>query len=70
MRQIKFLRFVLLIALLVIAINPVQAQEEGKVVVPAGEKIKIAVITDLTNLDPRIRVGHLAGRPGGGDVPQ
>ncbi|RPJ03124.1 MAG: branched-chain amino acid ABC transporter substrate-binding protein [Chloroflexi bacterium] len=52
MRHVKFLRFVLLIALLVIAINPVQAQEEGTVVVPAGENIKIAVQTDLTNAIP------------------
>jgi hypothetical protein len=51
MRQIT-LRFALLIALMVIAIGPVQAQEEGQVVVPAGEKIKIAVEVDLTNVLP------------------
>jgi branched-chain amino acid transport system substrate-binding protein len=52
MRHMKSIRFVLLIVLLVIAISPVQAQEEGTVVVPKGEKIKIAVQTDLTNAIP------------------
>jgi branched-chain amino acid transport system substrate-binding protein len=52
MRHMKSIRFVLLIVLLVIAISPVHAQEEGKVIVPKGEKIKIAVQTDLTNAIP------------------
>jgi branched-chain amino acid transport system substrate-binding protein len=52
MRNLKFLRFVLLIALLVIAVGPVYGQEEGKVVIPPGESIKIAIATDLTNLIP------------------
>jgi branched-chain amino acid transport system substrate-binding protein len=48
MRNLKFLRFVLLIALLVIAVAPVYGQDEGVVVVPAGESIRIAAATDLT----------------------
>jgi branched-chain amino acid transport system substrate-binding protein len=52
MRHIKFLRFALLITLLVIAISPVQAQEESKVVFAPGTAIKMAVATDLTNHIP------------------
>jgi len=52
MRQIKSLRFVLLVALLVLAITPVHAQEEGKVVIAPGEPIKLALATDLTNAIP------------------
>lgn len=53
MRMIKSLRVFLLIALLIIAVSPVYAQGgEGVVVVPPGEKIKIAVGTDLTNAIP------------------
>ncbi|MBI5957199.1 MAG: branched-chain amino acid ABC transporter substrate-binding protein [Chloroflexi bacterium] len=49
MRKSQILRFVVLIALLLVAINPVHGQEdEGKVVIPAGEKIKLAIATDLT----------------------
>lgn len=45
----KSLRFILLVALLVMAAVPVYAQEtEGQVVVPAGETIKIALVTDLS----------------------
>jgi branched-chain amino acid transport system substrate-binding protein len=53
MRHIKSVRFLLLIALMVIAIAPVHAQEEaGKVVIPPGGSIHIVVQTDLTNLIP------------------
>jgi branched-chain amino acid transport system substrate-binding protein len=52
MRHTKFLRFVILIALLAIAIGPVQAQEAGKVVFPPGTTIKLGVATDLTNHIP------------------
>jgi len=53
MRHMKSVRFLLLIALMVIAIAPVHAQDmSGEVVVPAGGTIKIAVVTDLTNLIP------------------
>ena len=53
MRHMKSVRFLLLIALLVIAIAPVHAQDNpGKVIVPPGGRIKIAVQTDLTNLIP------------------
>jgi branched-chain amino acid transport system substrate-binding protein len=52
MRNLKFLRFVLLIALLVIAVGPVYGQEEGKVVIPPDGTIRIAVATDLTNAIP------------------
>lgn len=49
MRMLKSLRVFLLIALLIAAISPVYAQGDGGVVVvPPGEKIKIAVGTDLT----------------------
>ena len=48
----KKLLFLVIIALLLIAVLPVQAQEGGKVVVKPGEKIKIAVATDLTNAIP------------------
>jgi ABC-type branched-subunit amino acid transport system substrate-binding protein len=45
----KSLRFVLLVTLLVMAAMPVYAQEtEGQVIVPAGETIKIALVTDLS----------------------
>ncbi len=52
MRQIKSLRFVLLIVLLVAAITPVQAQDEGTVVIAPGDPIKLALATDLTNAIP------------------
>ncbi|MBN2303700.1 MAG: ABC transporter substrate-binding protein, partial [Anaerolineae bacterium] len=49
MRKFKSLRFVLLVALLVIAISPVYGQDDaGVVVVPSGTTIKVAVGTDLT----------------------
>ncbi len=49
MRNFKSLRFVMLIALLVIAVSPAYAQDGGDVVViPAGETIKLALVTDLT----------------------
>ncbi|MGQ9850476.1 MAG: branched-chain amino acid ABC transporter substrate-binding protein [Aggregatilineaceae bacterium] len=48
----KKLLFLVITALLLIAVLPVQAQEGGKVVVKPGEKIKIAVATDLTNAIP------------------
>jgi branched-chain amino acid transport system substrate-binding protein len=48
MRKVQVLRFLVLIALLVVAINPVYGQDEGKVVIKPGEKIKIAIGTDLT----------------------
>jgi branched-chain amino acid transport system substrate-binding protein len=52
MRQIKSLRFILLIVLLVAAITPVQAQDEGTVVIAPGDPIKLALATDLTNAIP------------------
>ena len=53
MRHMKSIRFLLLIALLVIAIAPVHAQDlSGQVVIPAGGKIHIVVQTDLTNAIP------------------
>ena len=52
MRQIKSLRFILLVALLVVAITPVHAQDEGTVVIAPGEPIKLALATDLTNAIP------------------
>jgi branched-chain amino acid transport system substrate-binding protein len=52
MHHIKFLRFVLLIALLVITIGPVHAQEEGKAIFAPGATVKLAVGTDLTNAIP------------------
>ena len=53
MHKIKSLRYLLLIVLLLSAISPVLAQEGGeKVVIAPGEKIKIAVVTDLTNVIP------------------
>lgn len=49
MRNLKSLRFVLLIALVVMAFAPAYAQDdEGKVVIPAGSAIKMALVTDLT----------------------
>jgi branched-chain amino acid transport system substrate-binding protein len=48
----KKLLFLLITALLLVTVLPVQAQESGKVVVKPGEKIKIAVVTDLTNVIP------------------
>lgn len=49
MFKIKSLRLVLLIALLVIAVNPVYGQDDGgQVVVAPGETVKIALVTDLT----------------------
>ncbi len=45
----KSFRFVFLIVLLALFVNPVHGQsDETKVVIPAGETIKIAVVTDLT----------------------
>ena len=52
MRQIKSLRFILLVALLVAAVTPVYAQDEGTVVIAPGESIKLALVTDLTNAIP------------------
>lgn len=52
MRKIKSLRLILLVALLIAAISPVYAQDEGKVVIAPGEMIKIALVTDLTNAIP------------------
>lgn len=49
MHTVKSLRFILLIVLLIAAISPAQAQDDANVVViPAGETIKIALVTDLT----------------------
>ncbi|MBN1680804.1 MAG: branched-chain amino acid ABC transporter substrate-binding protein [Anaerolineae bacterium] len=49
MRSLKSISFMLLIALLVIAITPVGAQDdEGVVVIAPGDTIKIALVTDLT----------------------
>jgi branched-chain amino acid transport system substrate-binding protein len=50
MRNLKSLRFVLLFVLLLIAVNPVMGRQDDAnvVVVPAGETIKVAVVTDLT----------------------
>ncbi len=49
MRTFKSLRFVLLIALIVIAVSPAYGQDDREVVViPAGETIKVALVTDLT----------------------
>jgi branched-chain amino acid transport system substrate-binding protein len=49
MRTVKSLRFILLIVLVLAAIAPAYAQDGGEVVVvPAGETIKIALVTDLT----------------------
>jgi len=49
MRKSKTLRYVILLALLAAALSPVYAQDDAAtVVVPAGEPIKIAVVTDLT----------------------
>jgi len=48
----KKLLLLVITTLLLIAVLPVQAQEGGKVVVKPGEKIKIAVATDLTNAIP------------------
>lgn len=52
MRTVKSLRLLILVALLVLAISPVYAQDEGKVVIKPGETIKIAIVTDLTNVIP------------------
>jgi branched-chain amino acid transport system substrate-binding protein len=53
MRHMKSVRFLLLIALMVIAIAPVHAQDDtGQVVIPPGGSIHIVVQTDLTNLIP------------------
>jgi len=46
------LLFLLVSALLVVSALPVQAQDGGQVVVKPGEKIKIAIATDLTNVIP------------------
>lgn len=48
MRTVKSLRFLILVALLAIAISPVSAQDGGQVVVAPGQTIKLAVVTDLT----------------------
>jgi branched-chain amino acid transport system substrate-binding protein len=49
MRKLHIARFGLLVALLLIAIQPVYGQAESPtVVVPKGETIKIAIVTDLT----------------------
>jgi branched-chain amino acid transport system substrate-binding protein len=50
MHSLKSVRFIVLIALLIVAISPVYAQEgeEGVVVVPPGGTIKLALATDLT----------------------
>lgn len=49
MRTFKSLRFALLIALLVLAVSPAYAQDGGEtVVIPEGEMIQIALVTDLT----------------------
>ncbi len=49
MLKIKSLRLILLIALVVIAVNPVYGQDDNsKVVVAPGETVKIALVTDLT----------------------
>ena len=54
MHKSKSLRFLFLLvsALLVVGSLPVHAQDGGQVVVKPGEKIKIAVVTDLTNVIP------------------
>ncbi len=54
MRKSKSLRilFLLISALLVVGSLPVHAQDGGQVVVKPGEKIKIAIVTDLTNVIP------------------
>jgi branched-chain amino acid transport system substrate-binding protein len=47
--MLKFLRFVLLIALMLVAISPVHGQDDGgQVVVPPGETIKVALVIDQT----------------------
>jgi branched-chain amino acid transport system substrate-binding protein len=54
MRKLHIARFGLLVALLLIAIQPVYGQAESPtVVVPKGGTIKIAIVTDLTNLIPQ-----------------
>jgi branched-chain amino acid transport system substrate-binding protein len=54
MRKLHIARFGLLVALLLIAIQPVYGQAESPtVVVPKGGTIKIAMVTDLTNLIPQ-----------------
>ena len=52
MRHMKSVRFLLLIALLVIAIAPVHAQEGNQAVFAPGTTIKLGVGTDLTNAIP------------------
>jgi branched-chain amino acid transport system substrate-binding protein len=45
----KALRFIVLAALLLVAIQPAYGQDDqGKVIVKAGESIKVAIATDLT----------------------
>jgi branched-chain amino acid transport system substrate-binding protein len=47
--MLKFLRFALLIALVLVAVGPVHGQDDGgQVVVPPGETIKVAWVGDLT----------------------
>lgn len=50
MHRIKSVRYLLLVALLLTALSPAYAQDDDRatVVVPAGEAIKVAVVTDLT----------------------
>lgn len=49
MRTVRFLRFVVLVALLLAAVPTAFGQEGGgQVVVPPGEPVKIALVTDLT----------------------
>ncbi|NDJ74734.1 MAG: branched-chain amino acid ABC transporter substrate-binding protein [Chloroflexi bacterium] len=49
MRNMKSLRFVFLIVVLALAVSPVYGQgDDGQVIVPPGETVKIALVTDLT----------------------
>jgi branched-chain amino acid transport system substrate-binding protein len=49
MRKQQVLRLALLVALLVLAVSPVYGQsDETQIVVPAGETLKLGLITDLT----------------------
>jgi len=50
-KSFRFL-FLLISVLLVVGSLPVHAQDGGQVVVKPGEKIKIAIVTDLTNVIP------------------
>jgi ABC-type branched-subunit amino acid transport system substrate-binding protein len=52
MLKLKSLRIVLLLALVLVAVSPAYGQDANVVVVAPGEKIKIAVATDLTNVIP------------------